>query len=178
MSSRFCARHPIGLYALCAVELFERFAGSLLGSLLLLYLNERLGMPAGTATRTGGAFNAAVYLSSVIGGVIAGRWLGTRRAILLGAGLLAVGYVVLSMDRASLLYPSAGLLILGHELFKPSISSAVGRLYDPSDRRREDAFSLFCVVFNVGSACGPLAVGFLRTVWGWSAAFAVAGLAM
>jgi dipeptide/tripeptide permease len=73
MSSRFGARHPVGLYALCAVELFERFAGTLLGSLLLLYLNERLGMPTGSATRLGGAFNAAIYLSSVIGGIIADR---------------------------------------------------------------------------------------------------------
>ena len=178
MSSRFGARHPVGLYALCAVELFERFAGTLLGSLLLLYLNERLGMASSTATRVGGAFNAAVYLSSVIGGVLADRWLGTRRAILLGAGLLAVGYAVLSIDRATLLYPSAGLLILGHALFKPSISSAVGKLYKPRDRRRDDAFSLFYVVFNIGSACGPLAGGFLRTAWGWSVAFAVAGLAM
>ncbi len=98
MSSRFGARHPVGLYALCAVELFERFAGALLGSLMLLYLNERLGMASSTATRVGGAFNAVVYLSSVIGGVIADRCLGPRRAILLGAGLLAVGHVVLSMD--------------------------------------------------------------------------------
>jgi len=171
-------RHRAGLLALCTVELFERFAGSLLGSLLLLYLNERLGMASSTATRMGGAFNAAVYLSSVLGGVLADRWLGTRRAILLGAGLLAVGYAVLSMDRAKLFYPSAGLLILGHGLFKPSISSAVGKLYDPSDRRRDDAFSIFYVVFNIGSACGPLAGGFLRTACGWSAAFSVAGLAM
>src|SRR5437016_1631965 len=88
-------KHSKGFYTLCSVELFERFAGSLLGSLLLLYLNERLGMTPGTATRIGGAFNAAVYLSSVIGGIAADRWLGTRRAILLGAGLLAVGYAVL-----------------------------------------------------------------------------------
>ncbi len=178
MSSVVGARHPVGLNVLCVVELFERFAGSLLGSLLLLYLNERLAMASSTATRMGGAFNAAVYLSSVMGGVIADRWLGTRRAILLGAGLLAVGYAVLSMDRAMLLYPSAGLLVLGHGLFKPNISSAVGKLYDPNDRRRDDAFSIFYVVFNIGSACGPLAGGFLRTAWGWSAAFAVAGLAM
>lgn len=120
--------HPSGFYALCAVELFERFAGTLLGSLLLLYLNERLGMAAGSATRLGGIFNAAIYLSSVIGGVIADRWLGTRWAMLLGTLLLALGYTVLSMDRATLLYPAAGLLMVGHALFKPSISSAVGVL--------------------------------------------------
>ncbi len=178
MSSRFGARHPVGLYVLCAVELFERFAGTLLGSLLLLYLNERLGMAAGSATRLGGAFNAAIYLSSVIGGIIADRWLGTRRAMLLGALLLAFGYAVLSMDRATLLYPAAGLLMMGHALFKPSISSAVGKLYPRSDPRRDDAYSLFYVVFNIGSGCGPVAGGFLRSHLGWSAAFAVAGLAM
>ena len=178
MSSRFGARHPVGLYVLCAVELFERFAGTLLGSLLLMYLSERRGMATGSATRLGGTFNAAIYISSVIGGVIADRWLGTRRAILLGAGLLAVGYAVLSMDRATLLYPAAGLLMMGHALFKPSISSAVGKLYPRIDPRRDDAFSLFYVVFNIGSGCGPIAGGFLRSQLGWSAAFAVAGLAM
>ena len=178
MSSRFGARHPVGLYALCSVELFERFAGTLIGSLLLLYLTERHGMASSTATRVGGAFNAAVYLSSVIGGVLADRWLGTRRAMLLGALLLALGYAVLSMDRATLLYPAAGLLMLGHALFKPSISSAVSKLYPRNDPRRDDAYSLFYVVFNVGSGCGPIAGGFLRSHLGWSAAFAIAGLAM
>lgn len=178
MSSRFGARHPVGLYVLCAVELFERFAGTLLGSLLLLYLSERLGMAAGAATRLGGTFNAAIYVSSVIGGVIADRWLGTRQAMLLGALLLAFGYAVLSMDSATLLYPAAGLLMLGHALFKPSISSAVGKLYPRNDPRRDDAYSLFYVVFNIGSGCGPIAGGFLRSHLGWSAAFSVAGLAM
>ena len=78
MALRLPARHPRGLYALCAVELCERFAASLFGSLLLLYLSERLRLSLGSATRWGGAFNALVYLSSVIGGVIADRWLGTR----------------------------------------------------------------------------------------------------
>jgi len=178
MSSRFGARHPVGLYALCIVELFERFAGTLLGSLLLLYLCERLGMAAGSATRLGGAFNAAIYLSSVIGGIIADRWLGTRRAMLLGALLLALGYAVLSMESPTLLYLAAGLLMVGHALFKPSISSAVGKLYPRNDPRRDDAYSLFYVVFNIGSGCGPIAGGFLRSQVGWSAAFAVAGLAM
>lgn len=69
ISSVIGARHPVGLYLLCVVELGERFAGSLLGSPLLLYLNERIGLSPGIATRLGGAFNAAVYLPSVPGGV-------------------------------------------------------------------------------------------------------------
>jgi len=178
MSSVIGARHPVGLYLLCVVELCERFAGSLLGSLLLLYLNERIGLSPGIATRLGGAFNAAVYLSSVLGGVVADRWLGTRRAILLGAALLAVGYGVLATDRTTALYPSAGLLILGHALFKPNISAAVGKLYALGCPRREDAFSVFYVVFNIGAACGPVAGGSLRASYGWSIAFSVAAMAM
>ncbi len=178
MASVIGARHPVGLYLLCVVELCERFAGSLLGSLLLLYLNERIGLSPGIATRLGGAFNAAVYLSSVLGGVVADRWLGTYRAILLGAALLAVGYGVLSVDRATALYPAAGLLVLGHALFKPNISTAVGKLYDRGSPRREDAFSVFYVVFNIGAACGPVAGGALRAGYGWSVAFSVAALAM
>ena len=135
MSSVFGARHPVGLYALCALELFERFAASLLGSLLLLYLNERLGMSLSTATRWSGSFNAMVYLSSVLGGIVADRVLGTRGSVLLGAALLAAGYLTLSIDAARLLYPAAALLVAGHALFKPSISVAVGKLYMPTDPR-------------------------------------------
>ncbi len=178
MSSVIGARHPVGLYALCAVELCERFAASLLGSLLLLYLNERIGWALSTATRWSGSFNAAAYLSSVLGGVVADRVLGTRRAVLLGSALLAAGYVTLSLDAARLLYPAAALLVAGHALFKPSISTAVGKLYQQNDPRREDAYSLFYVVFNIGAACGPLAGGFLRQHFGWPGAFSVAALAM
>lgn len=178
MSSRFGARHPVGLYVLCGIELLERFAASLLGSLLLLYLNERLGMAAGTAARLSGTFNAAVYLGSVLGGVVADRWLGARRAILVGAAMLAAGYAVLSSERAGWIYPSAGLLILGHALFKPNIIAAVGLLYARHDLRRDEAYSVFYVLFNIGAALGPLAGGSLRTLWGWSAALGVASLAM
>jgi hypothetical protein len=96
LSSVIGARHPVGQYVLCAVELFERFAASLLGSLLLLYLNERLGLTISTATRWSGSFNAAVYLSSVLGGVLADRTLGNRRAVMLGSAFLAAGYVTLA----------------------------------------------------------------------------------
>lgn len=178
MSSVIGARHPVGLYALCAIELFERFAASLLGSLLLLYLNERLGLTLSTATRWSGSFNAMVYLSSVLGGIVADRVLGTRRSVLLGATLLAAGYVTLSLDAAPLLYPAAALLVAGHALFKPSISASVSKLYGPTDARREEAYSLFYVVFNVGAACGPVAGGFLRRYFGWSGAFSVGALAM
>jgi len=172
------ARHPVGLYAFCAVELFERFAASLLGSLLLLYLNERLGMTLSTATRWSGSFNAMVYLSSVLGGIAADRVLGTRRSVLLGSTLLAAGYVTLSFDAARMLYPAAALLVAGHALFKPSISAAVGKLYKPTDPRREQAYSLFYVVFNIGAACGPVAGGFLHRHFSWSGAFSIAALAM
>lgn len=84
MSSVIGVRHPVGLWALCALELFERFAASLLGSLLLLYLNERIGMSLGTATRWSGSFNAMVYLSSVLGGIAADRVLGARLSIRAG----------------------------------------------------------------------------------------------
>lgn len=178
MSSLSAARHPVGLYLLCTVELCERFAGSLFGSLLLLYLNERLGMAAGTATRLSGAFSGAVYGASVLGGFVADRFLGTRRAILLGAALLALGYAVLSTEHARALYPAAALLVLGHALFKPNLSAAIGKIYGRADRRREEAYSLYYIVFNVGAALGPMTGGALRAAYGWSTALSVAALAM
>lgn len=178
MSSPSVARHPVGLYLLCVVELCERFAGSLLGSLMLLYLNERLGMAAGSAARWTGAFNGAVYGASVLGGFLADRILGTRRAILLGAALLALGYAVLSMDQRGSFYAAAGLLVFGHALFKPNIVAAVGKLYGRGDHRRDEGYSVFYVVLNIGAAIGPLAGGWLATAYGWSIAFGVAALAM
>ena len=178
MSSQFVARHPVGLYLLCAVELCERFAGSLLGSLMLFYLNERLGMVSGGAARWTGAFSGAIYGASVLGGLVADRILGTRRSILLGAALLALGYAVLSMDQRGSLYPAAGLLVLGHALFKPNITASVGKLYGHGDRRRDDAYSFFYVVLNIGAALGPVAGGWLSTAHGWPMAFGAAALAM
>lgn len=178
MSSLSAARHPVGLYLICAVELCERFAGSLLGSLLLLYLNERLGLAAGTATRLSGAFSGAVYGASVLGGFIADRFLGTRRAVLIGAALLALGYAVLSTDHARALYPASGLLVLGHALFKPNLSATIGKFYGRGNPRRDDAYSLYYIVFNIGAALGPLTGGALRATYGWSMAFGVAALAM
>ena len=108
MSSRFGASSRRS-GVLCAVELFERFAGTVARFAPSAVPQRTPGMTTGSATRLGGTFNAATHLSSVIGGVIADRWLGTRRAMLIGALLLAFGYAVFSMDRATLLYPAAGL---------------------------------------------------------------------
>ena len=148
----------------------RRFAASLFGSLLLLYLSERLRLSLGSATRWGGAFNALVYLSSVIGGVIADRWLGTRRAILIGATAFWRGLWRVVAGSSEPALPVGGSAGSGPSAVPPSISSAVGNLYEPTDRRRDDAFSIFYVVFNIGAACGPLAEGFTAHGLGWSAA--------
>lgn len=70
------------------------------------------------------------------------------------------------------------MLVVGHALFRPSISAAVGKLYAQADPQRDDAYSLFDVVFNIGAACGPVAGGFLRQHFGWSVAFSAGALAM
>lgn len=171
-------RHPIGLFIVCAVELCERFSGTLLASLLVLYLNERLGMTQGAATRLSGVFSGMAYVSSLAGGVLAERVLGTRRAILLGLVLLTLGYAALSVDRAISLYPALVLLIAGQALFKPNLTASVSKLYSPDDKRREDAYGLFYTAINISAAFAPLAGGALRSAYGWRIAFAVAGVAM
>lgn len=170
-------RHPISLHYVCAVELCERFAASLFASLLVLYLNERLGMTQGQATRLSGAFSGIAYLASVAGGMLADRVIGARRAILLGLLLLTLGYAALSLDRATGLYPALLFLVAGQALFKPSMTAIVGKLYAPDDRRREDAYGVFYTAINISAATAPLAGGALRNTYGWSVAFAAAGVA-
>ncbi len=150
-------RHPASLLYVCAVELCERFAASLLASLLVLYLNERLGMAQGQATRLGGVFSGLAYVSSLAGGILADRVLGMRRAVVLGLLLLAFGYLALSLDRAVALYPGLALLIAGQALFKPNLTAIVGKLYAPNDKRREDAYGVFYTAINIGAAAAPLA---------------------
>lgn len=169
--------HPDGLYPLLFAEMCERFGFFLLLSLFTLYLDEKLHWPTDRVFVVYGWFVGLMYAGSFFGGVLADWWLGSRLAVLLGALLLSTGYFCLSVGSAML--PLAlGLLIAGDGLFKPNISTLVGRLYEPADPRRDEAFALFYMAINLGALGSPFVAEAMRSRFGWSAAFGAAGAAM
>ena len=123
-----------------------------------------------------GDYTALVYLTPILGGLLADRVLGQRRTVLLGASLMAVGHFMMASERLMLL--ALLVLILGNGAFKPNISTQVGLLYPPGDPRRDRAFSIFYVGINIGAFLSPLVCGTLAIAFGWHYGFAAAGIGM
>lgn len=162
------SRHPRALYLICVVEMFERLAAGALLPLFALYLHEHHGYGEGDAIALCGSFLAGTYLASVPAGHLADQCLGVGRALLLGLGLLTLGYGALALNRPVLLWPALCLLTLGMGFFRTGITASIGRLYKPSDPRRDAGFSLFYLAINVGYLLGPLIAEWIRGRWAWS----------
>jgi POT family proton-dependent oligopeptide transporter len=123
-----------------------------------------------------GFYSGLVYLTPVLGGLLADRVLGQRRTVIVGATLMAAGHFAMAFEQFFLF--ALGLLILGNGAFKPNISTQVGGLYAPGDRRRDRAFSIFYVGINLGAFLAPLICGTLGEELGWHYGFTAAGLGM
>jgi POT family proton-dependent oligopeptide transporter len=123
-----------------------------------------------------GLYTGLVYLTPVIGGLIADRWLGQHRTILIGAALMAAGHFMMAFEPLFLF--ALMLLILGNGCFKPNMSAQVGTLYAPGDPRRDRAYSVFYVGINLGAFLAPLVCGTLGEEVGWHYGFTAAGVGM
>lgn len=172
------SKHPRGLYVLFFTETWERFGFYLMLALFTLYLTEYYKMSEAEASSIYGAYMFFVYLTPFFGGILADRVFGYTRAILSGAALLGAGYLVFSIQNQTAFYAALFLMIIGNGLFKPNISTLVGNLYPQGDSRRDSAFSIFYMGINLGALfAGPVGE-FMRTKFGWSMAFATAGVGM
>ena len=193
--------HPRGLTYLFTVELWERFSYYGMRALLVLYMVKYLFQPERAETVIGfatlkagleflfgplgvqplashvyGFYTGLVYLTPVLGGLIADRWLGQRHTVVIGAGLMALGHMMMAFEPLFLF--ALAVLILGNGAFKPNISTQVGSLYAPGDPRRDRAFSIFYVGINLGAFLAPLVSGTLGEWFGWHYGFAAAGAGM
>jgi proton-dependent oligopeptide transporter, POT family len=191
--------HPRGLSFLFATELWERFAYYGMLSILVLYMVDYLfdsshvdlvlGYRAATAalefffgpleaqpkaSHIYGLFTGLVYLTPILGGLLADRMLGQRRTVIVGAILMALGYLLMVIDSLFLL--ALLVLVFGVGAFKPNTATQVGRLYAPNDRRRDRAYSIFYVAINLGAFFAPLVCGTLGEKIGWQYGFATAGV--
>lgn len=186
--------HPRALFVLFFAELWERFSFYGMRALLVLYLTKELfdKMAAGEADARAygiyGAYNALLYAAPVIGGMLADRAIGFRKAILTGGGFMALGQFILALSAAStgslhsesVFFIGLAALTVGNGLFKPNISSFLGTFYDRNDPRKDGAYTLFYMGINIGAFLGPLVCGTLAQseAFGWHYGYAAAGVGM
>ena len=193
--------HPKGLAFLFATEMWERFSYYGMRALLVLYMVKYLLLADRAETVVGltalrralewlfgpldiqplasqiyGFYTGLVYLTPILGGLLADRVLGQRRTVVVGAVLMAIGHFIMAFETLFLFALLA--LILGNGAFKPNISTQVGGLYAAGDRRRDRAFSIFYVGINLGAFLAPLVCGTLGEAAGWHYGFAAAGVGM
>ncbi len=168
--------HPEGLTVLFFTEMWERFSYYGMRALLVLYLVNHLQIKRANALEIYATYTALVYLTPFLGGYLADRYLGTHRAILIGAIVMALGHFAMAFEH--LLSVALGLLVAGNGFFKPNISTLVGQLYPPNDIRRDSGFTLFYMGINLGAFLSPLICGTLGEVFGWHYGFAAAGVGM
>jgi POT family proton-dependent oligopeptide transporter len=171
-------RHPRGLYVLFGAEMWERFSYYGMRALLVLYLMKHLNFARDEALALYATYTGLVYLTPLLGGYLADRHLGQRKAVFIGGLLMAVGQFSLMFE--PLLYFALGLLILGNGFFKPNISTMVGQLYPEGDSRRDRGYTIFYMGINTGAFLSPLICGYLGESprFGWHYGFAAAGVGM
>jgi POT family proton-dependent oligopeptide transporter len=179
---------PIGLYVLFLTEMWERFSYYGMRALLVLYMttstlgdDERgsgLGWTDQEALALYGWYTMLVYVMCIIGGMIADKLVGQKKAVLFGAITLCLGHGVLVLTDIWAFYVGLGLVILGVGLLKPNISTMVGGLYKEGDIRRDKGFSIFYIGINLGAFLSTMIVGGVVAKWGWHAGFGLAGIVM
>jgi POT family proton-dependent oligopeptide transporter len=170
--------HPKGLIYLFFAELWERFSFYGMRALLVLYMTKQLLYTDDMAFGVYAAYMSLVYVTPMIGGILADKILGFRKSILLGGVLMALGHFFLTFELPVFFYGSLGLIIVGNGFFKPNISSFVGDLYQQGDARRDSGFTIFYLGINLGAAIAPLACAWFAETYGWHYGFILAGIGM
>ena len=169
-------RHPKGLPVLFLTEMWERFSYYGMRALLVLYLVNALHYERKDALALYGLYTGLVYLTPIMGGYLADRFLGRRKAILIGGVTMALGHFAMAFE--PLLYLALGLLIIGNGFFKPNVSTLLGSFYRTNDPRRDGGFTIFYMGVNLGAFLSPLVAGTLGEKVGWHYGFASAGVGM
>jgi POT family proton-dependent oligopeptide transporter len=177
--------HPVGLYVLFFTEMWERFSYYGMRALLVLYLtskttaeNPGVGWSQGEALALYGWYTALVYIMSIPGGILADKFLGQKKSVILGAVLLVIGHSILAIEAMWAFYTGLLFIILGVGCLKPNISTMVGGLYKKGDVRRDKGFTIFYIGINIGAFLSGLVVGYVGEVHGWHYGFGLAGILM
>jgi POT family proton-dependent oligopeptide transporter len=183
-------QHPKGLMVLFFTEMWERFSFYGMRALLVLYLTAEMigggfGLERGEALKIYAIFTMMVYLTPIPGGFLADKFLGQRKAVFIGAILMAIGHFFMAYSqfgeeafRLAMRNNGLGLIIVGTGFLKANISTIVGQLYESNDPRKDSGFTLFYMGINIGAFAGPILAGFLGEKIDWYWGFISAGIGM
>jgi POT family proton-dependent oligopeptide transporter len=180
------AGHPKGLYMLFFAEMWERFSYYGMRALLVFYLTQHWLFSDAKSNLIYGAYTSLVYITPVLGGYLADRYLGQRKAVLFGGILLAFGHCLMAVEghggqvdpAIDIFWLALALIIVGSGFLKANISVIVGELYSLTDPRRDGAYTIFYMGINVGAGAGSILVGYLGQTVGWRYGFGLAGIGM
>ncbi len=167
---------PRGLTVLFLTNMWEQFSYFGMRALLVYYMTSTLLFGQEKASSIYGFYTAFAYFTPIIGGTIADRWLGKRRAVIIGATVMAAGHFMMAFEPA--FYVALATIALGNGLFLPTLPSQINDLYAADDPRRPWAYNVYYVGVNVGAFLAPLVCGFLGETYGWHYGFGAAGVGM
>jgi POT family proton-dependent oligopeptide transporter len=178
--------HPKGLYILFFAEMWERFSYYGMRALLIFYLTQHWLFADDASNIIYGAYTSLVYITPVLGGYLADRWLGQRKAVLFGAVLLTCGHFLMAFEGTggqndasiNVFWLALSFIIVGSGFLKANISVIVGQLYPRTDVRRDGAYTIFYMGINAGAAIGTILAGYLGQTLGWQYGFGAAGVGM
>ena len=174
--------HPKGLFPLFFTEMWERLAFYTMLGILLLYATDLerggLGLPAASGNEIYGLYLAFVYFTPFLGGLIADRFLGYRKAVVLGGIMMSAGLFMMSVPGYTTFVGGLVFLILGNGFFKPNISVMVGNLYEPGDAKRDAGFNIFYMGINIGALVANLLAASVRNNMGWLWTFRIAAFGL
>jgi len=167
---------PRGLTILFLTEMWEQFSYYGMRALLVYYMTKQLLIGQQMSSLIYGTYTSMAFFTPIIGGIISDRWLGKRRAVIIGGSTMALGHFMMTFE--PLFYPALATIALGNGLFLPSLPSQINDLYKPDDPRRGWAYNVYYVGINVGGFLAPLVCGFLGETYGWHWGFGAAGIGM
>ena len=181
--------HPKGLFVLFFAEMWERFSYYGMRALLIFYLTKHWLFSDSDAGIIYGAYTALVYITPVVGGYMADKYLGQRKAVAFGAVLLTLGHFFMAFEGDPgvgnsdnpviyVFWLALALIIVGSGFLKANISVIVGQLYPRTDVRRDGAYTIFYMGINLGAAIGSLLCGYIGETYGWAYGFGLAGIGM
>ncbi len=167
---------PRGLTILFLTEMWEQFSYYGMRALLVYYMTKQLLIGQETSSLIYGTYTSLAFFTPIIGGIVSDRWLGKRRAVIVGGATMALGHFMMTFE--PLFYVALATIALGNGLFLPSLPSQINDLYRPDDPRRGWAYNVYYVGINIGGFLAPLICGTLGEFYGWHWGFGAAGIGM
>jgi len=175
-------KQPRALIVLFFTEMWERFSYYGMRALLVLYIIQQLFQNLETSKTVAygifAAYGSLVYASPFIGGLIADKFLGHRKAVIWGAIMMAIGHFLMAIENEMFLYLALSFLIVGNGFFKPNMPIILSGLYEENDPRRDGGFTIYYMSVNLGAFFSPILCGIVGETYGWHYGFTIAGIGM